>query len=493
MSEVIHSFNTGMPRGYEKLDGIELVKQKDGEKYRGVLVLGDGEDTFERRVQIPDVLEMWGYDPEDREREAEWQAYQADPEKYELMSLMRGMKNQLSELNDKITGLQKHIGTLERENKSLRAEIERLRTEGVPATNNKTVSTESAAEVIVEDNPNVIDENRAETKGYKVIGFAKDATGKDQIAVKNESIGDKGSLVYPEFLRHDEVIQQTEAPAPAPNETVITDVPGETAEVVETQDTQPEVTTGFRNRWNRVTGSIGRYMLGRQAAIHNGVYTLTDREGRRQAFIEEVEEGGTVDGYAYYERRNGARVAAAAGIAAVGAVLIWEFLEHKVWGESHSRTIRESITQNTGGLGAHEAIDKARDEQNAAAIATLGRRVDQLGAANPTIPSVGGGNAAGLHREFFNGSNGNHAFGVYLPINTHLFRNADGRYNIVLPNHSVLVHNIEWDRQGNLASWVRNELIDKQNELAQKHNIHFINANGQRHTHYVTLVLGNKQ
>lgn len=69
MSEVVwSSSNVALPRGYEKLDGIEVVKQKDdGIRFNGLMELGVGNEQTIRKVQLPDPLEMWGYDPDDRQ------------------------------------------------------------------------------------------------------------------------------------------------------------------------------------------------------------------------------------------------------------------------------------------------------------------------------------------------------------------------------------------------------------------------------------------
>ncbi|HET7528629.1 MAG TPA: hypothetical protein VFJ84_00150 [Candidatus Saccharimonadales bacterium] len=105
MSEVLATLDPELPGGYEKLDGIEVVEQKDGSyRYNGLVELGEGDAKMIRRVQLPDLAEMWGYDP--AESEAEWQERQADPEKWE-------MKRQIKELSGRLEALEAKNAELE--------------------------------------------------------------------------------------------------------------------------------------------------------------------------------------------------------------------------------------------------------------------------------------------------------------------------------------------------------------------------------------------
>lgn len=89
----------------------------------------------------------------------------------------------------------------------------------------------------------------------------------------------------------------------------------ETAEIDEKTNAE---TSGLTNRWNRLTGWLGAKTLGAQASLHNGMYNITDRQGRREVVLEQVTTTEVVDGYADYERRRGRNIL----LGAIGAVAL---------------------------------------------------------------------------------------------------------------------------------------------------------------------------
>src|SRR4051794_5690764 len=126
MSEIIANIDPGMPTGYEKLDGIEVTKQKDGSlRYNGIIKLGDGPNTFERKVQIPDLLEMWGMDTP--ELNTEWERYKSDPDKWIQTKLLEELNGKVSALTETVNQMQQHITDLERRNAELEEELRQLR------------------------------------------------------------------------------------------------------------------------------------------------------------------------------------------------------------------------------------------------------------------------------------------------------------------------------------------------------------------------------
>lgn len=112
MSEVLATVDPELPSGYEKLDGIEIVEQKDGGyRYNGLIELGEGDSKTTRRVQLPDLAEMWGTDPK------EWEEYKADPEKWE-------MKRQIKELTERVEALEIKNAELESKTETKEPPIE---------------------------------------------------------------------------------------------------------------------------------------------------------------------------------------------------------------------------------------------------------------------------------------------------------------------------------------------------------------------------------
>jgi hypothetical protein len=95
------------------------------------------------------------------------------------------------------------------------------------------------------------------------------------------------------------------------------------------------------------------------------------------------------------------------------------------------------------------------------------------------------GTGSGQNLEFYNPIEGDNSIAVELPKGMHLV-GAPGNYNIVGPDNRILIEGVEWDRQGNLASWVRQSLKEQGFSLHQ--NVLLYVKDGQTATHYFTDV-----
>jgi hypothetical protein len=100
MNEVIATIQTPdeekgdpYPQGYTSFDRLEIKKQKNGhEAIYGILIVGD----TERQVLMPDLAQMWGHDPEDRQR------YNQNPEMWHL-------KHQVHVLTKRVESLESDL------------------------------------------------------------------------------------------------------------------------------------------------------------------------------------------------------------------------------------------------------------------------------------------------------------------------------------------------------------------------------------------------
>src|SRR5438105_2914192 len=83
------------PEGYENLKRIEVKKQKNGEQVPyGVYEIGG----VERQFPMPDLVEMWGHDPE------EYGRYNENREMWELKKQVVDLSKQVEILSSKIDG-----------------------------------------------------------------------------------------------------------------------------------------------------------------------------------------------------------------------------------------------------------------------------------------------------------------------------------------------------------------------------------------------------
>ncbi len=107
MSEVIANINPEMPHGYEKLDGLEIIKQKDGSlRYNGVLELGDSDSKIKRRIQLPELDEVWGFEA------SEFEAYNKNPEVWNQGLLINQLISRLDVLEQRNQSLEQEIAEL---------------------------------------------------------------------------------------------------------------------------------------------------------------------------------------------------------------------------------------------------------------------------------------------------------------------------------------------------------------------------------------------
>jgi hypothetical protein len=127
--EIIATVDPEMPRFYEKLDGLEFVKQKDGQvRVNGLLELGPEAEV--RRTLVPEPDMMWGYDPE------EFQRYKQDPEKWEMAQTIKRLSARL--------------GVVEEELSRLRATAAPQAAPEAAAAENQPAATEAPVEPTVE-------------------------------------------------------------------------------------------------------------------------------------------------------------------------------------------------------------------------------------------------------------------------------------------------------------------------------------------------------
>lgn len=262
----------------------------------------------------------------------------------------------------------------------------------------------------------------------------KEANSKiDTLEKKIDELGEKlEQLMHRLEDKGDTVAEPPEADTPEPTEPATEE---SAATVPENQDAAEESNERRRgNVLHRVTGRVGRAVLGTQAKIHNGLYNISDRNGRREVIIEEVRDEKTIGGYTEHERRRGA-AALIGGAALVGAGVLAGWL---IWGRH----------------GGHDVINHYYYDGNEVA-------------GPPAVPGAGGGsNAANVvhdsHVDFFNAAPGHRRTGVMWPKELHT-ANVSG-HKVVLDNHNnvVLGHSDMpkgiSDRQGNLSVAARKKL-----------------------------------
>ena len=116
MSEIIANIEVDMPTGYEKLDGLEVIKRKDGNaSINGLLKLGDTDAEFNRRIQSLDPLEMWGYDI----GTSDWERRKADPAGWERERTFNQLVERVSALESLVAIRDNRIEDLEVQVRSL--------------------------------------------------------------------------------------------------------------------------------------------------------------------------------------------------------------------------------------------------------------------------------------------------------------------------------------------------------------------------------------
>jgi hypothetical protein len=202
---------------------------------------------------------------------------------------------------------------------------------------------------------------------------------------------------------------------------------------VEAEEAKESPDSERGNAWHRLSGRIGRSILGTQASLHNRLYNLTDRQGRREVIVEEAVDEERVGGYTEQERRAG-RAAVIGGAALAGAGVLVGWL---IWGRH----------------GGHDVINHYYSN---------GTEV-----TGPPVPGGGGGPSTadtigGSHIDYFNDAIDRRRTGVMLPQELHL-QNVSGHQAIVdnqgniVVGHNNLPDGIA-DRQGNLSIAARKKL-----------------------------------
>lgn len=474
MSETVATFDPLMPAGYEKLDGIEVTQLKDGSlRFNGILKLGDGEEPLVRRVQIPDPVELWGYDTP--EWDEKWEQYKANPELWAANKRIEALENKVAELTRFNQSLEKKLDNQTKLIEDLTARLEERHViepeakEGVEGRTEQERESETPAEPKekvqpkeatarpseVPDEPAETDSgtkkypfsgetvNEAEDfsigdrvaikrgesgyePGYVVEGFDKDDEGNDRVIIRKfGKSGGPTKAIHPQFLIHNNELKPKE----------VIETPPKTHEKVEPKQAVTESDNRLKRRRNRFAGALGVRLLRRQVELQNGVYNYVYDRGRGRHVVVEEE---VIDGYpaSSVEVGNRAAVGGAALIAA-GVVLAWvadkieDYFEarHGVPKTGITRTIIENPPKVT--TTVHEGIA-----------------------------------SGGSHIDFYNSASGHRLTGVELPANLHLHGAPGNEYFVDNNGHTVL-SNAKWDRQGNLSHRLRTLFRAKRYILGQ--------------------------
>lgn len=294
MSEVVGSLDPVMPVGYEKLDGIEVVKQQDGSiRYNGLLRLGTDGVTLDRKVLLPDLAEVWGYDSE--QSQTEWESRQADPEKWVLYSRVAELEQRVAELTDRLSGRGAPIDSSV------------IVTPAVPAreTGHKAEKTIGPGILLshrhhdgsITHGLTAISRPWPEDNGVVYV-TVRDDNGQNHIIPEHDLLPDAGQME-----------PQPDWPIPR----------------------RVESDSPVKRAWHRTAGRLGGLMLGAQVRLHNGASRALDRPSPAVA-VEEF------DGYTTQEIASGEQ---ALGVAAVAAVL-GGLVAYLIWGR-HGATPPEII------------------------------------------------------------------------------------------------------------------------------------------------------
>lgn len=64
MSETVYKAEVLGPKGYDKIDRFEIMKIDDGTlRTFGIIELGEGDESQEKKIVLPDISQLYGYDP----------------------------------------------------------------------------------------------------------------------------------------------------------------------------------------------------------------------------------------------------------------------------------------------------------------------------------------------------------------------------------------------------------------------------------------------
>jgi len=429
-----------MPEGWEKLSAVEILRHEDGsEHYNGIVELGVGGKIIERKVVV-NPHEIWLDNPHENQSQGaiadingtdhpvnvigamtsqEGERYykvegsetaipeskitwvdgktkdklKPDTDSQEIIQRLQEGKQLLEEqvriLRNEKSGLEQRLGELSNQFDSLKAELDQIKKK---LENNEEMEEVAgfkkgdAVAVLVEDGPA---EDEMYEPGYEVVDFEGEE-GDKKIVIEDKKSHER-SPVVPEWLVHEGDLDEPE---------------------------EPTLRTRFGRGWNRTTGRIGGFILGRQAALHNGKYNLLDRHGR---VIEEDVE--VIDGYTPESERAGAM--AIGGAALVGAGVLVGYL---IWGRHGGPNV----------INHHHTT-------------TVPRGNGPTG--NTSIFGIPGPNSSGRHVDFFNSGPGHRFTGVDLPKRLHL-RKVFGHGVLVDDHGRTIVGRLKdglFDRQGNLS------------------------------------------
>lgn|GEM_PF-6317632 len=364
------------PEGYlDKLSRVEVAEQKNGNVVYGIIEFGTGEDTVERKVPL-DLNRAWGYDPKERER------YLEDPVTWTVGQLSRQvaeLTKQKATLENRVAELEAKLGASTGQPDVELQTVQQVPAESIqkpPVTEDPTIETSASpsteaqapppqasslapettpkqAEIKFDDKVRIKKPDGTFEDGWTVkSGVWKDEDGDDRITLAKNG----GELVFPKESdlkewQEDEAKENT-------GEQI-----DNSSSSPDAKDVQKQETTGFRNHWNRMTGRIGRFIMGSNAAITTGLYNLADKQGRRVVTLEEVRNTETVDGYTESERRNGVVAlvggAALAGAGLLAGYLLWHKGGHDVinsYGNSNSPGGTEAGNHHHGLFG-HDWLD----------------------------------------------------------------------------------------------------------------------------------------
>lgn len=406
MSEVIATINVEMPSGYEKLSGIEVVKQKDEtSRYNGILELGESESKFERRISLVDPLEMWGYDSDT----TDWENRTANPKEWWM--------------NKQIANLTERVFKLETQNASALArntELEEILKERNPQTHTAVISeAETTSEPLPSSDKDESDGLSDKATEDKLWLPAKGESVILNAPQEHRCFGWKTSS---ELFVDDDETHVTITNGETEKKVLLSSISKPESVVTESATAEPiseaagdssrEVPT---NRWNSLRTRMGNILTGRSAVI--GMQTrLFEKNGQQIRITEEVVDA---DGTVESDKRVGG-IAVLGGAALLAAGVIIGVLAEDYFESKHG-------IPKTG----------------------LGRVIHEHSSGNIAGP--------GSHVDFYNPSPGHRLIGVELPKSLHLANHSG--HDIIVDNHGrTVVGRLKdgmFDRQGKLSRGAR--------------------------------------
>lgn len=198
-----------------------------------------------------------------------------------------------------------------------------------------------------------------------------------------------------------------------------------------------------RGRTGRLFGGIGDFILGRQVALQNGVYSYANRDGSTTVVEEEVIEGHPESSIVTGERA----VVGGVALLAAGVVIGWaidrieDYFEYKhgVPRSGIGTTIHEGTKTVT-----HTVTQSPSNTVQVLPPVTHGAQSGQH------LVEIGG-----RHIDYYNSAPGHKLTGVENPKILHLQHNLGGDHSLVDNRGKTIINQVEWDRQGNLSRATR--------------------------------------